>query len=508
MKHPIRVIVDSHTRVDGDAFDSEERIELLKNFEHDNTEYFKRKRMGFKTWPLKPVIKTWLDNDGELVLPRGGFVTLRSLAERWGRKLQVRDERTEGEYPREELPELRITPRAHQEDIIKAMIERQSGIVRAATGSGKTYATIAAAQRIGLPTLIIVWESGLFDQWVTNLDKALGIRGGEVGIVRGGEKRLRMVTIAMQQTLAKLPRDHEIFSAFGTVFFDEVQRAAANTCRLAVDPFRAKYRIGISADERRKDKMEGLIHELFGRVIYESNQAQLEGDGVVLPVDINVIPTNFEAPWYTPSKGENAYGTQDDDFNRLLDEMAHDEDRNEQIVDIVRRVPERTPFFVMVRRRDHGLILDQLITATGVRSGIMFGGADYAKVYDRTRADLESGRLNIAIGTIQSIGQGIDVPRVHDVILAAPAAGNRQLFNQARGRGCRPHGGAMSGRVWYLWDRHLFPGHLKNLDAWYPGRVFVLSDASGTRKTSASAYLKQMKRRARGGGDNYGGLFA
>jgi superfamily II DNA or RNA helicase len=501
---PIRVLVDNRARVPAADLDEAEAKALRELFTHGNSKFWKTRALGYSTRGIPPQIVTLESRAGWLEAPRGGILKIRAFAEERGRKLLVCDERTEGSLPREDWPAPLVAPRDYQKLAIEAILARQSGIVRAPTAAGKTYAAILAAQRIGLPACFTVWESGLFDQWVANFERALGIGERDVGIIRGKERRLRTVTIAMQQTLGKLSRGDEVFWAFGTVIADEAQKTPAVSMRAAIDPFLAKYRVGVSADIRRKDGMEAMTNELFGEIIHEIDPASLEAKGSVLPIDVLVYQTRFRADWYDPMARakEDAEGGEerDGDFGRLLDEIGADEERN----DLAARLAAEAvgSVFVMVRRREHGLKLDQLVTALGARSGIMFGGADYARVYDETRALLESGEVKVAVGTIQSIGQGIDVPRVHDVVLAAPCASNEQLFNQARGRACRPWGGEKVGRVHYLLDDAVFPGHLKNLDRWYPGRVYVVRP-DGSRE-SAREWMRANKP-ARG--DDHGGLF-
>ncbi len=76
------------------------------------------------------------------------------------------------------------------------------------------------------------------------------------------------ITIAIQKTLAAHGVDDELRSFFGAVICDEVQLFGAKTFYEVIDPWPAKYRIGVSADERRKDRKEFLIHHQFGEVVH------------------------------------------------------------------------------------------------------------------------------------------------------------------------------------------------------------------------------------------------
>lgn len=377
-------------------------------------------------------------------------------------------------------------------------VERASAFMAnniAVHNSGKTVGAIVAAHRIGLPTIFCANTGKLFEQWIGQICKVLGLSEGEVGIVRGKKCRLRTVTVAMLKTLSMLPRDHEVFSAFGLFVLDEAQTSPAPTGRLAVNPFRSRKRFAVSADERRKDEMEPMIYEMFGDVLCEVSAEKLEGSGAVIPVDIFVVPSSFRAGWYKgmgeKDEGDEDEGDESGDYARLISQIEKDPERNDLCARIVAETPGAT--FAMVSHREHGLRLEQLASSLGCRSGMMFGGEDYSAIFDETLAGLEAGTTKAGFGTYLSIGTGIDVPRVHDVVMCTPAAANMQRVNQAKGRACRPWGGEKRGRVWYVWDREVegFKKHLANLDRWFPGRVYVVE---GGRTISAREYRRGARR--------------
>ena len=124
------------------------------------------------------------------------------------------------------------------------------------------------------------------------------MRKSSIGIIQGKRRSMKPLTIAMQKTLAQNPLTAEEMNYFGVVICDEVQLFAAKTFIKAVDPFPAKYRVGISADHRRKDKKEFLIHDLFGGVAAEISRNELISLGVIVDTEIRVVPTDFQAPWY------------------------------------------------------------------------------------------------------------------------------------------------------------------------------------------------------------------
>ena len=141
----------------------------------------------------------------------------------------------------------------------------------------------------------------------------------------------------MQQTIAAKDPETLPLDVFGTVICDEVQRFAAKTLFAAVELWPARYRVGISADESRKDKKEFLTYDLFGDVAADIKRDDLIISGNVLDVEVRIVETDFRFPRYAETK----------DFNELLEGMRTDEPRNQIILDLARA--EAEPRTTMLR---------------------------------------------------------------------------------------------------------------------------------------------------------------
>jgi superfamily II DNA or RNA helicase len=277
---------------------------------------------------------------------------------------------------------------------------------------------------------------------------------------------------------------------------DEVHGAAAARAHEAVDVFPARYRVGISADIARKDGKEFLIHDSFGAIEYEIDREELVRQGIILDVEVRVVETSFEAPWYGGDGGPSA----EYDFNRLLDEMQQDDGRNALIAELIaREVAAGEQVVALAHRRDHCRIIDAALAARGVKSGFLIGGDDYAAQYDRTKAGLRSGEVRVGIGTMKAIGQGIDMPSVGVGVLSTPVAANRLRFNQARGRFCRKPEGKTRAVLYYLLDTNVggYAGHMRNLVAWNP-TVTIEQDGSWIPLKESRAWRSSVEGKRRG----------
>lgn len=480
----IEIVVGSRLRLRREDLPDGVEDELRAGFTHDNPQYAALISMGLKAWKEPRKLMTWTVDGPDLVLSRGGMWRLRNVLVRNRLDWTVRDERTEGnEKLAGHIPGLRVALRDYQEEMVQAAIERENCLLRAPTGSGKTVAALGLISRIGLPSLVVVWNGALLRQWCDRAKCDLGVSGDMLGLVQGSTRRIRPLTLAMQQTLWRIrgPEWEWIDRQFGVVVADEVQRCPARTVMDVFNRLSARYRIGISASERRKDRKEFLTYDVFGKVAAEIEQDELIERGVVHDVEVRVVPTDFldeayaaRRESYAEAKAEGGEA-ETPDFRELLDHLEVDEQRNERGMRLaLAEVAEGRSVIMLSHRRDHCRRFCQMAASAGVRSGLLLGGVEDASEFERCVRELRSGELKFAAGTIQAIGQGIDLPAVSRGIVMTPVAGNKFLWGQVRGRMCRRAEGKVDAAVYYLLDVPTVGlGHLANLCAWN-ARVVVL----------------------------------
>lgn len=492
----LEIVVDSRVRIVGEIPEAA-AVELRGEFEDTNPQIELLRRLGYSTRGVERVIRAWREEGNGLTFPRGGMQVVREVLRRHGVAFREVDRRHPGD-PCPWFPEYVGFPmRPHQEEGIEAAMRVQNCVLRAPTGSGKTALALALAARIKLNTLVIVSTRGLFNQWIDRTKKSFGLYAEEVGVIQGKTRRLQPVTIAIQKTLADILRRgkkgnlSELFEFFGCVIADEVQLFGAKTFYDVIDPWPAKYRIGISADERRKDRKEFLIYRQFGDVAHEVSREEVRAAGHILDVEIRVVPTDFRADWYGMAQEDRE--DLEIDFQRLLEEMTSNDARNELIARHALAELAGGQVIVLSHRVKHCQDIDRALVAAGVRSGYLIGGPAYRREFESTVEGIASGRVRAGVGTYLALGYGIDLPAVAAGVAATPIAANRQVFNQVRGRVCRVAPGKEKGVLVYLWDQHVFPRHLKNIVSWNP-TVKVLS---GGKWVDAGHYLGRKRRTTR-----------
>lgn len=713
----LKVICDNRLRLVS-GLTAEVSADLIAELTYKNPQHYKLVALGYKHNVEPKTIAMWSRESGVLTLPRGAMQILRNVLSAHGVEYEVEDRRTAGDAsvtgsyldpwglkPGCEFPPHKLVMWDHQRKIVDAIKTYQQCLLRSPTGSGKTSAVIAAIVELGVPALVIMWDSGLLKQWQERIVSELGIPVHEQGLIRGPVCRLKGITLAMQQTLhtwtdtkwdqilpvfglvacdecfaagtavlmadgsllniedvregdevaiggkvlgtmsrwyegsfigigdalatsehpvatergwvnaedleaadivyfdpehstrmhrmpkevetgqsarsvsevstckssqgleqgiewrssggeqvqgeesvrreqgsdqgcdeqtgdegttsdcgvdsatdtvlrsggqgAESPRSEEgllpvvarvagatlpgacrlqasrcgvqgssVGAGFvynletecgvyvaGGVLVHNCQRYAASTFTKQVDRLPAKYRVGVSADERRKDGKEFVIYSMFGQVKLEVSKKELVDKQLIHEVEVFVVPTAFNAPWYAESievrKDAVTDGkrikTSPQNFTSLITEMQQNKARNQLALSMIKEcVDAGLPTLTFTHRVDHAKMLDAMVSGQGIAGGLALGGDDWSDQFDATVAGLRDGSLMVGCGTFGKLGVGHDIPTVAAGIVVTPVHNNRAFFGQVKGRICRTSQGKQNARVIVLWDWKVF----------------------------------------------------
>ncbi len=468
MKIPIHV--DNRLRVRARLSEAD-RQALMREFTHRNPTRSKLeksvKAMGrMKNRPKayyalaaqlreEPVaISTWRLDQGELSLPRGGLARVRSVLEERGHELDVIDERCEGD--------VRLLPRGLRHDVelwdfqtplVERVLEVEQGIVRSPVGSGKTTTLLRCVVEAGLPALIIVSTGNLFDQWIRRLQNECGLSRRDIGAIGQGEERLAPVTVGMQQALARDGRASRVSRAFGFVACDEVHLFAAKTFMEVIDHLPARFRVGVSDDERRKDRKEFLLYDLLGTPIAEVERDELVEKGFILDVEVRLVETGFTCGWWE----ELPEALRSEKWQELVQEMGADAERNALIASLaVEGARAGAQTLVFAHHVEHCARLRADVAAREPRVGLMVG--EHKRELQQALAGFLDGSCRVGVGTFKAIGTGLDLPAVARGICATPIHTNKQNVQQVKGRICRStrDGSKTEAVIYVLWDRACF----------------------------------------------------
>ena len=318
--------------------------------------------------------------------------------------------------------------RDYQTDIVEKAIKQQRGIIKAATGSGKTAmaANIIANLSIA-PFIFYVPSIDLLNQAKNEIAKFIIENNSslEVGIIGGGYCDIKDINVMTIQTAvravgAKYKKfDDEdskekdlnieqkkdikklIMSAKG-IIGDETQHWASETCQVISDySVSAYYKYGISATPMRDKGDDLLIEACFGKTIADISASFLIEKGFLVKPHIYFVPVKHSR--YNVKTYAKIYQKA----------IVENTIRNEYIAQIAIHLAEKGKIIlILCRHIAHGKILNEMISGSVFLHGVHSGKARKEHL-DKMRDKEVQVTISTAI-----FDEGIDCRSLDALILA------------------------------------------------------------------------------------------
>jgi superfamily II DNA or RNA helicase len=173
-------------------------------------------------------------------------------------------------------PALTMAPRVYQTEALAAWLgQRGRGVVVLPTGAGKTVVALMAIERLALRTLVVVPTIELLGQWRAVIAERLRLPEEAVGVIGGGRRVLRDITVITFDSAAMPAR---MLDGFGLLIVDEVHHLPAAGYRRIVGKVAAPYRLGLSATPERMDGRHRDLDRLIGPVVFHRLPSDLLQD--------------------------------------------------------------------------------------------------------------------------------------------------------------------------------------------------------------------------------------
>ncbi|OXS80060.1 TOTE conflict system archaeo-eukaryotic primase domain-containing protein [Domibacillus enclensis] len=400
-----------------------------------NPAFYKAQKNRLSTHQIPRVINCSQIIADELILPRGCLEQLQALLKRLGIEIDISDQLFAGDeidcsFDGTLLPQ--------QEEALQALLEKENGILCAATGFGKTVTAAALIGARKTNTLIIVHRKQLMDQWAGQLSSFLGVDVGKIG--SGNNSVTGVIDIATVQSLNYRGEIKSLITQYGQVIIDECHHIPAISFEKVLQYLRAKHIYGLTATPSRKDGLHPILFMQCGPIRYKTNlkkQAQIRPFGhklLVRQTDFLTSSTNMAL----------IYG-----------ELTINEERNNLLFDDVLKALDsgRTPL-ILTERVQHVEILAKRFRNFAKNIIVLAGNLKKKEVQKAMEhlAHLPSSEERLVIATGKFIGEGFDDPRLDTLFLAMPISWKGTL-QQYVGRIHRVYNGKQEVQVYDYVDK-------------------------------------------------------
>ena len=373
-----------------------------------------------------------LFHTGHQTFPIGLLDRICHLFEMVNMKVDIIDNRTKSDKTIDIVCDTsKFEYREYQHNAVKASIANGSGIIKAATGSGKTTIAAMTIAEIGKPTVFIVHTKDLLYQAKESFERLLDCRVGQIG--DGIVDLDAPVVVATVQSLAlansnikyerykydedysdddtslddvKLSSIRKWAKTVRMVQFDEVQRVASRTAYGARFMFiNAEHAFGYSASPWRDDGADLMIEGAFGPIIYNITASELIRKGYL--VKPRIIIKTINSNIWSGNNYNTIYRT------AIVENMF----RNMQVAhDAIEHYKDGRCTLILITQIKHGEILKKMIGTAGYPVQFISGKSNM-KYRSQVIEDMRSGKAPIVIAsTIADVG--LDVPRIGAIVEA------------------------------------------------------------------------------------------
>lgn len=302
--------------------------------------------------------------------------------------------------------------RETQHEVVNSFLkpEPRDGLICLQTGGGKTVCGLYIAAQLKLPTLVLVHNTFLRDQWIERIKTFLP--NARIGMFQGTVQQVedRDIVVGMLQSICMKEISADTFKNIGFVIVDECHHIASEAFSQAVPKLTSKYMLGLSATPERKDRLMHVIHWFLGPLLYKSDTSD--------KVDPGVFVEYYEFEDGDEKFNEVIYNNQGVMFTTLMiNKLVEYEPRNKMIVELLADIyeDETRQTLVLSDRVDHVQLLYDMLPPNVMADACVLSRKTDAK----TRAEwCETKRILIA--TYQMCKEGFDVPTLNTLVIATP----------------------------------------------------------------------------------------
>ena len=426
----------------------------------DNPEYYKKERMGLWCGNIPQEIFLYEKDGNDLILPFGCVGYLKNAG--YALKSSI-------------LPCKRfcynsnINLYPYQEKAVKEAFRARNGVIVMPCGSGKTQTALEIIARLGVKTLWLTHTQDLFNQSLNRAKSVLSCDNSSYGTITGGKVNIGSgLTFATVQTMSKL--DLSAYrDTWGCVVVDECHKAIGSPTKVmqfykVLSALSCRYKFGLTATPKRADGLERSMYALLGGKIVEVSKDDVAD--TTCPVQVQQINTG-----YMPNLDMALAGDGTINYAGLVNDLTHNEERFEKIMETLSKIPFSQPVMVLANRVEYLQLLCKEYNERQIGNAICLSAMGNSKSAKQARKQalnaLDSGELDCVFATYQLAKEGLDVPNLRYVVFATPEKDETTVM-QAAGRVGRKAEGKECGTVIdFVDDFGMYKGWAKKRERYY-----------------------------------------
>jgi len=378
-----------------------------------------------------------LFNKRHLTFPTGLFSILREVAADNRVELKVSDLRQKPSLGKS-IPLIGISLRDYQLEAVDAILKKQRGMIRVATGGGKSLIAAELIGRLNIPTLVLIHKQDIFHQLVQTFKSSLGVKIGQIGC---GIVYPEEITVGMIQTIHKayggslkgvkdiddditvIPKP-EIIKQFvervGCVIVDEAHHCSCNIYdKVMRECGKAYYRVGFSATPFREDNADILLDAHTGARCVDLSASDLIVRGYLSKPTIYL--------WQFDHGRPTAYG-----YPHMYEQqVVNNIFRNRLVIkSVLKAMAAKKTSLVAVTRIEHGKLLEAMLKEC-VPGKVRFASGQIDSLERKQiLADLNDRKIDVVIATTV-FGEGIDC--FNGETLVHTSQGVKEIANISKG---------------------------------------------------------------------------
>lgn len=396
----VHVSHDSHVHVDLSGVDATTRTALRHLGAIANPQFYIKQAQRFSTFGTPRLIVRFDEKDQVLTLDRGTLDDVLDILKTAGYTVTRR-----GHTPKPRRIDASFAGelRSYQHSAVKQILKHKSGMLIAPPGTGKTVMACAIIAERSMPTAVIVPSRELATQWRQALKRFLP--EVQVGQYSGTKKKLSgVVDIVTAQSISRSDSKTDFLSSYGHIIVDECHRVGAAGLTNVLAHLNVRFMLGMTATPYRSDGLDKLLPLICGPI---RHTVELERPG---RRDYVVHNTGFtyDSPYLFWPDLDTA--------------LATDEHRNQLISDVISQAAQdKHTVLVLVKRREHLAVLNALLTDAPFPVLQLHGGQK-ATERQAVREQLATTPHFVLLAMSQVAGEGIDLPALDTLVLAAPVS--------------------------------------------------------------------------------------